>query len=376
MNLNFAAALLTLGAEAAFRIANGSRPPASYLLNDILPERNVNSYHVESGGMTVRATMAGLVAMDSDYPPTGHISVDTFLETTAKIANHTKLPEATLRTLQQAMATLTANGQGVDTTATVVQEALNFFNLVIMQPQLDVSEWLRGQLLSFGALNWQFNKKGLVVDYGVPSANIFPLRTLAGNTAYSGSGSLFWTDVRNIRRALKRTGTRIILAHPDTVEDAQYNTVNSMVVTAETDATITFRKLVSPSSAEFTADANDTVTIVKYGAEGEILNPADPTTTIVVPFIEPGKLIGIGNAGQRGYRPGMGSQDNPADLPNTLGYTHIGPTVEGGGRAGRWGDMFTPQYEPWSLHGRAASNQLPVLESPDMLAIATTELAP
>jgi hypothetical protein len=377
MNLNFAAALLTLGADAAFRIANGVRQPASRILADILPEENRATYHVEAGGMTVRSTMAGLVAMDSDYPPTGHIEVSTFLENTAKIANHTKLPEAALRQLQQMIAQLVAQSGGtLDTTQTVVNEALNFFNLIIMQPQLDVSEWLRGQAIALGALNWQFNKKGLVVDYGIPVGNVFPTRTLASNTAYAGTASAFWTDVRNIRRVLRRTGTRLIIAHPDTIEAAQYNTANSMVVTAETDASVTFRKII-PNTADFTADANDTVTIVKYGLEGEILNPADPTATLTMPFFPRGKLVGIGNGGPRGYRPGMGSQDNPAtgvDLSNRIGYTHIAPTVESGGRMGRWGDMFTPQFEPWSLHGRAASNQIPVIESPDLIATATTEL--
>lgn len=375
MNLNFAAALATLGADAAMRIANEARPAAEYMLNDLLPEENRPTYHVDSGSMTVRATMAGLVAMDSDYPPTGHIEVSTFLENTAKIANHTKLPEATLRTLQQALATMQANG-ALDTTQTVVNEALNFLQLVVLQPQLDVSEWLRGQALALGAINWQFGKKGLVVDYGVPAGNINPLRLLAGGAgvgAYGTANSAFWTDIQFIRRTLRRGGLRTIIMHPDLADAARYNPANQMVVTNETDSTMTFRRII-PGTRDFTPSAEDTVTVTLYGLEGEILNPANPSSTLIIPFWPRNRMVGIGNAQRRGYRVGLGSQDNPGTLQNVLGYTHIAPTVEGGGRPGRWSDLFTPQMEPWSLHGRAASNQLPVIEDPTLIAIAQSEI--
>lgn len=372
MNFNFAAALATLGADAAFRIANAARPAAEYLLNDILPEENRFTYHIDAGSMTVHATMAGLVSMDSPYPPTGRIEVSTFLENTAKIANHTVLPEAALRSLQQMVATLQNAGGNLPATDTVVNEALNFLQLVVMQPQLDVSEYLRGQALAFGALNWQFNKKGLVVDYGIPAGN--KLTNRSGANHYGGATSQFWADIGSLRRLLRSTGVRAILAHPDTIDLARYNTANNMVVTADNGGQVTFRKII-PATGQFTADAGDTVTLVGYGLEGEIINPAAPDSTLVIPFFPRGKLVAIGNNGRRGYRPGMGSQDVQASIPTRLGYTHMAPTVEAGGRPGRWADLFTPQHEPWSLHGRAASNQLPVIEAPELIAIASTDMA-
>lgn len=378
MNLNFAAALATLGRDAAFRIANAARPAAAYLLADILPEEMRSTYNVDAGGMTIRATMAGLVGMDSPYPPTGHLSVSKFLENTAKIGNETHLPEKALRTIQQMVATLVSNAGGaLDTTNVAVQEALNFYNLIILQPQLDVSEYLRGQALAYGALNWQFGGKGLVVSYDVPPANILALRTIAGGTAYHLPGSVFFSDLQAIRRTLRSTGVRAILAHPDTIDAIRYNPAHNLVTVAESAGSVTFRRVV-PTTQQFTVDQADVITLVSYGLEGEIINPANPAATLTMPFLPRGKLIGVGNNGARsGYRPGQGSQNNPAVLTtNRLGYTHIAPTTESGGRPGRWGEIYVPQNAPWSLAGRAASNQLPVIEQPDLLVIATTEMAP
>jgi hypothetical protein len=58
-----------------------------------------------------------------------------------------------------------------------------------------------------------------------------------------------------------------------------------------------------------------------------------------------------------------------------LGYTHIGPTVEGGGQMGRWAQLFTPEQLPMQLHGRAVTNGLPVVETPEKIAIASSDLS-
>lgn len=380
MDLNFAAAIALLGTNAAFRIANAARPPAAYLLNDILPEEPRNTYHIDSGSMTIRPTMAGQVAMDSEYPPVGAMEVSKFLETTAKIGNQTRLSEETLRAIQYAIQQLIATGGGAGAPQAMAQEALNFLNLIVIQPQLDCSEWLRGQALSFGALNWQFNKKGLTVNYGVPASNILTLRLWGGGTgtAYGATGSLFWADIQAGRRLLRAGGVRVILAHPDTIDEIRYNPANELRVTAGGEGgntPITFRRVI-PGAGIDTSDTSDQVTLVPYGLEGEIIDPNDPDSTIVLPFIERGRLIFIGNNVRRGYRPGMGAIVEDPNQNTRLGYTHMAPTVEGGNRPGRWSDLFTPQHEPWALIGRAASNQLPVIENPDLLVIGRTEMAP
>lgn len=381
MNLDFAAAIATLNEQsdindAAFQLANQARPPSVYLWQTLLPEINMPTYTVSSSNMTVRPTMAGLVGMDSPYPPGGVVELSTFLENTAKIAIHNELNEQMLRQLQQMVMQLMVNG--LPTNEAAAQEALNFLQLMIIQPLMDTSEWLRSRVFQTGQIDWNFNKKSLVVDYGVPAENILPTRTVAAGTYYGGATSSFWADIRLLRSAVGRL--RVIVAHPDTVEMARYNTANQMIAVSgsESDGTITFRRWARNSAGEdlpgqFSQDTGETVTIVLYDREAEILDLANPGGTLVIPFISPGKLVAVGDVTNEGYRPGMGAQEANVD-PRRLGYTHVAPTVEGGGRMGRWSRLYVPQTAPWSLAGEGAQNLLPVVEKPEAIAIATTEM--
>jgi hypothetical protein len=81
----------------------------------------------------------------------------------------------------------------------------------------------------------------------------------------------------------------------------------------------------------------------------------------------------IGNNTRRGYRVGEGSTPNP-DAERALGYTHVGPTVENNGLVGRWAQVFRPQERRWQLVGQAVSNILPVVENPELIAVASTDL--
>lgn len=367
MFLNFRAAIAALGQNAAARIANAARPAADYLFNTLLPERNVFSYHIESGSITVRATMAGLASMDSPYPPGGMVELSTFMERTAKLANEVALSEQTIRAMQEMLMRLALSQ--APTVDVVQRQLLNFLDKIILQPHMDAMEWLRGQAL-LGQINWTFGDRNLVVDYGIPAANILPART--GANGYGGSTSKFWDDVRALRRAL-RHNMRAIIAHPDTVDMIRYNPVNQLIATSESGGSITFRKFDTATNS-FSLDSNDTVTIVIYGLEGEILNPADPNSTLIIPFMEKGKLLAIGNNSRTSqFVIGEGSTEDP-DLASSLGYTHIAPTIENGGRPGRWSELYTPEQSPWSLHGRAVTNGLPVIEAADKIAIATTDM--
>jgi hypothetical protein len=365
MFLNFAAVLAQLTPNAAFRIANATRPPGDYLWEAILPETPVWSYIANSGNMTVHATMAGLVGMDSPYPPGGYVSVSTFLEQLAKIAIEVPLKEEVVRQLQQMLMQLQVSG--TPTNEIIMNEALNFLQKLVVQPLIDSMEWLRGQALTTGAINWTYNGKSLVVSYGVPAANILAQRT--GTDVYDGTTSKFWADIVLLRQRL-RGNLRAIVAHPDTVDRIRYNPANNAVAVQEDAGGLTFRKIV-PATGAFTNDVADIVQIVKYDREGEILNPADPTSTIIVPFCQRNKLVAIGNNNRTGYRVGEGSTDDP-NRDNPIGYTHLGPTVEGGGRPGRWAQLYTPEAAPWELRGRGAMNGMPVIEAPDKIAVAST----
>lgn len=379
MNLDFAAALddlnrATPGGDAAFTLANGARTPADYLFNTVLPDVNMFGYAVSSSNMTVRSTMAGLVGMDSPYPPGGVVEISTFMEQTAKIANHVKLNEQTLRLLQEMVVRMAMAGQPTNEVA--ANEALNFMEKVIIQPHLDTAEWLRSEALNFGRIDWNFNQKRLLVDYGVPAANFLPART--GTDYYGGTTSRFWQDIYLLQQRLKGR-VRAFIAHPDTIQMALYNEANGAIQVGGNGNLIQIRRWARTAAGDtvpgtFSPDARDTVTFVLYDREAEILDLANPGGTIVMPFQPRGKILAIGNVQNTGYVPGQGSQDQNLD-PQRLGYTHIAPTVEGGGRIGRWAQMFVPENAPWELHGRAATNLLPVIEREDGIAVATTNMA-
>ncbi len=375
MELNLAAALASLPAGTAFRIANETRPPGDYLFNTILPERNMPSYHVDAGSMTIRATMAGLVGMDSPYPPGGMVNISTFLEQTAKIANEVPLSEAVLRQMQEFMIQLALSNQ--PTTEAVQRQLLNFLDKVVIQPHIDRFEWLRGQALVTGHLSWVFNKKELDVDYGIPGGNFLANRT--GTASYGGSASVFWSDVRALRRLLKNN-VRAMIVTGTTADLIRDNTVNGLVTVNELTSaggrirTLTFRRL-NTTNGQFSSDVGDTVTLIAYDGEGEVLDPTDLSQTIKVPFMTEGKILAIGNNTGTSFRVGDGATDNP-DADTAIGYTHIAPTIEGGGRAGRWSNIFTPEHEPWSVRGRAVTNGLPVITNETLVAVASTAMTP
>ena len=371
MNLNFAAALATLGPEAAFRIANEVRPPGDYQFQVFLPERNMNTYSIDSGNMRIKATMAGLAAMDSPYPPSGVMEVSTFLEQSAKIANEVPLPEQVLRQLQDMMFR-TGQGNTANPEA-LAREALNFIDKLVVQAHRDTMEYLRGEGMVYGNIDWTFNKKRLQVNYGIPAANLFANRT--GTAHYGGSASAFWSDWRAARTIMKGPA-RAAIAHPDTIDLIIGNAVNNILVTAQDlVGGVQFRRYTTiGGNTVVSADQRDSGGITAYSAEGEILDLANPGKTVLVPFMPRGKILLLGNPIPRGYQVGQGGTPDPdRELP--LGYTHLAPTVEGGGRSGRWADMYTPQYEPWRLIGRGVTNGLPVIEAPEKIVVLSTDMA-
>jgi hypothetical protein len=319
--------------------------------------------------MTVRATMAGLVGMDSPFPPGGVVNLSTLLEETAKIAIEVALNEKTLREIQAMLMRLALSGGG--TSEALANEALNFLEKVILQAHMDRSEWLRAQALVNGAINWEHNGKTLTVDYGIPDDNMLTERT--GNDAYGGSTSQFWTDVRTAQRLL-RFNLQAIIMNPLTLDTIIYNDANSAQIISQTDSVFRIQRLRDIGGNTVTStEARDTIALISYDREGEVLDLTKPGQTVKVPFMPAGKVLFVGGGGRSGYRVGEGSTDDPnAEL--ALGYHHLAPTVEGQGRPGRWAELYTPQGAPYSLHGRGASNELPVIEAPQKIVVATTEM--
>lgn len=371
MILNFAQALKELGPDAAFKLMRETRPTGDYLLTSFLPEMLKASYSVEGGNMLIRATMAGLSGMDSPYPEGGVISAQKFLEKTAKISNQVTMTESAIRELQEMMYRLQGSQQ--TDKINLVEEALNFFEKLVIQPHWDTNEFLIGQILTTGLIDWKFGNLKVKVDYGVPSGN--KLTNRSGNDAYDGSTSKFWADVREIQKKLNYDVEQIV-CHPDTFQLALDNDVNKIEVLEQTKTkygnSYRIARLVGNNERR-SSDNRDTLTITTYGAAGELIDTTDPTKTIKKPFLTAGKLVGIGSTQVRGYIPGEGSVDDPS-RNRALGYTHIAPTTEGGGQLGRWGRLYVPEERPMQLVGQGVGNVLPVVESPEKIVIASTDM--
>jgi hypothetical protein len=369
INFDLRQAIADIGANEAFRIANTARPPADYLFARFLPERPEFDYTAKSGSMTVRATMANLVGMDSVYPEGGVIDLSTFAQATAKFAQRHRLPERTLRALQEMLIRLKAVGS--PTTDAIQRVALNFLQKVIIQPHVDAAEHLRGLALTTGELDVTNGDIRLEVDYGIPVGQFNTQRT--GTSAYDGSASKFWEDIRFHRRVNK--SLRYLVTHPNTVDGIRYNAANSLATVNEGDGMITFRRLNSIGG--FSQDTGDTVTLLVHGKEGEILDTANPGKTKKVPFMPSGAIVGIGEGdGAQNLFDGVGegSTDNPAN-DDAIGYTHLAPTTEAGGVPGRWSEVYTPQDAPYTLEGRGASNIMAVIENTSKVSVTTTTLS-
>jgi hypothetical protein len=373
MIVNFAEVLRNLGPDSLLRIMSEARNDPDYFLATLMPERPMPDYHVAAGNMTVRTTMAGLVAMDSPYPEGGVVDVAEFLEKSAKIAIAIPLQEETLRIIQRMVreyALMPAGAGAPSPTDFLTGEALNFFNKVVVQAIKDTREYLRGQALK-GAINWTFNHKTLEVDYGFPTEHTLTQRT--GTAGYGGTASKFWDDVRTQSKLLRKSQRIVRLVHPYTADEIVYNPVNSLDVVNETNSSVTLQRVAGENRVP-TGDPRDLVTLVKYGDEGEVLDPSSAGTTTALPFVEPGYMHAIGSGTNRGYRVGEGSA---TEVRNELelGYTHLAPTIEGNGQMGDWGRIYTPEARPWSLRGEGVSNCLPVIEGNERVVNARTVVA-
>lgn len=366
-DFNFNEVIADIDQFTFFEIANERRPDNRYLLANLLPETLLNDYNVESGSMQITPTMAGLAAESSPYPKGGHVSVSKFLEKSAKIANEVALGEGQLRKLQAFVQKIRANQNSPR--SFLINEVLNFYDKVILQPHFDAMEYLRGKALFNGSIAWNYGNQKLEVDYGIPTGNFLPVAS--GTEAYHGSASTFWDDIRKVRETL-RFNIRAMIAHPTTIYSIIGNSANNIEVLSDDGGIFRIRRVLD-NGARPSQDSRDMVTLVSYGESGEVVDPNNTDQTITLDFAPTGKILVVAQNSRSNYRVGEGATDDPR-YERALGYTHIAPTVEGGGVAGRWGRTFTPEQRPWQLVGQAVTNGLPVIEAADKVAVLETEM--
>lgn len=365
----FSDALDDLDGDFAFRIANELRAPERYLFSDILPEITRTSYKVENGAMTISPTMAGLTGMDSPYAPTGHTEVSTFLERTAKITNQVTFPEKALRELQDIVRQL--NITTAQAKQQVVEAVFNFTSKVLVQSHIDAAEYLRGQALQYGQIDWTYGDIRLQVDYGIPADHIFNTRTIASGEAYGEPSSVWWDDHMSAQKQLGYNYEGPYM-HIETFHEIVENPANNIRILAQDDNVFTLGRETG-STETVSDDTRERATVTTYAEQGEIIDPNDPEQTQEINFMEPGRVVWVGRGQSNSFRVGQGSTAD-AELDYDLGYTHLGPTVEGNGQPGRWANVFTPEQSPWQLQGQAVQNMLPVIENPERLVIGSTEM--
>lgn len=371
-NFSFADVLNDLGAGDVFRVANEPRPMSDYLFQNFLPNMMSPDYNAESGTMTVRATMAGAVGMDSPYPPVGLVEASKFAEKALKIGAYSKLTEDNLRKIQSILASITLSGG--NTKEFLANEVLAFVDKVIAQSMYDRIEWLRAQALVTGAISWTFNGIAWSVSYGVPSANLLTQRT--STAAWDSTASAFWTDI-NLLYARLRYNVSAFVVHPDTLLAIVGNSVNNVEIIAQEmfgagGSRTTIRRLLGDNERP-SGDFREQVTLIAYGDEGEIYDTSNPGQTTKIPFMPQKKILAVGRPSRRGYMVGQGSTEDAA-TGLELGYTHVGPTVEGGGQPGLWAQVYTPENLPMQLHGRGAANVIPVIENANLIALASSQI--
>lgn len=377
MDFDLRQAIENLEQSTIFELANAARPPQDYLFNAVLPSMNMDTYDVQNSTMTIRTTMAGLSGMDSKYTSGGAAETTEMAGKTGKITITSELPEQHLRQLQSLLLRLTA--QSVSTEQSIQETGINFVNKVIVQSILDREEWLKGQALFTGALDWTFNGKVLKANYGIPSGNFLPSRT--GNNAYGGSTSKFWEDYYSAQEILGWKISACIM-HPTTLKAIMSNAeVNQLQFVNADPATnqFMFARLVARSgNTVVSTDPRDFITIIAYNKEGEIWDLDNPGETIKVPFCPVGGVLWIGeriDSASNVFVVGKGSTEETfIDNPVLMGYGHVAPTVEGGGLPGRWSRLYVPQERPYTLAADGVSNFIPVIQAPKRLVIGTTEV--
>lgn len=377
MDFDLRQAIENLENSTIFELANQARPPADYLFNQILPSISMDTYDVSNSTMTIRTTMAGLSGMDSKYAPGGAAGITEVAGKTGKITVTSELPEQFLRQLQNLLLRLTAQQQSTD--AAIQQTGLNFVNKIIVQSIFDREEWLKGQALFTGELDWTFNGKRLQANYNIPAENFLTART--GNDGYGGSTSKWWVDYYSAQEILGWKVTACVM-HPTTLKAIMANAeVNQLQFVSADPATnrFVFQRVISRGgNTVLSADPRDLIVIVAYNKEGEIWDVDTPGATIKVPFCPIGSVLWIGeriDAASNVFVVGEGGTPPPElESPVLLGYGHVAPTVEGGGLPGRWSRLYVPQDRPYTLAADGVSNFLPIIQAPERIVIGTTEI--
>lgn len=346
-----------------FDIANQPVNEADYLLASVLPTQNRASYNAVNGRIKVVSTVAGETAMDSPYARGGHIEMNVEDKPTAKFTQSVDLGEQEQRRLVEMVDQIRLGNTPGNAQDFSRNFLLNWLDKILAQSITDRNELLRGEALSTG----QLALRGGAVTFGVPAGNMV---SYAAGDGFGGASSKFWQAVRLGNRTVRNVRARIMSF--DTLDMILDNDVNKIAVVSDATSSNGLVRRVSVrkvgTNERFSPDVRDSTTLIGYDRRVNLNNPAgSPIETQVIPD---GKVIFVGEntvdmideAGTIITRPG-------------LGVTHQGPTVEGGGAPGVFLNAYVPQGREYSAVADVAENIMTVLNAPEKLFIATTDVA-
>lgn len=369
----------------AFRLARNANMPGDYYLEQFMPSENRPDWHTTGGTMTIVPTILGEVAMDTPYPPMGNMQASSFFEKISKFAGQMFFTEAQQRELVNMINGLRVaasmdlrDGYGdINTQFNMISQtgradgntingarinAILGISAAIQKSHFDTREYLRGQAMTEGAINYVFNNVKMDIDYKIPANNI---KTYTVNDRFDQSASKWWDFVKLAYK---------MFANPKFImnSNAYYDIVDNDVNKIETiDITGMDRRIAKYRSDAITQkrDARERLSLTVYNKAGAIMDV--PTNSLKSKaFIKDKRVVVVGDMlngdGIELANAGVTDPDNEL----RLGYTHVGPTIEGGGRPGIYARIFSPEGKPYQVLAETATNMLPVIWNPKKLLIA------
>lgn len=372
------------GDNFAFRLARNANAPGDLLFNKMLPRENRASWHTSGGTMTITPTILNDVAMDSDPAPMGNLESSLFSEKISKFGGQMFFNEAQQREWieMENDIRLSASREGLNVAGdmegqlrmfgetgmadsnTINGRRLNIIANVIRSMQLshfNTSEWLGGEALTEGKIEYNFSGLEMKIDYKIPSTQI---KDYSGNDRFDQSASKWWTFVRYCYKTFRNP---MFYMNSNSYYDIVENDVNKIqeqFITGDVRPMSKYRD----DAVTQKQDANERVNVNIYDKAGAIMDVSTKSLT-TKPFLKNKRVVVIGELNTSQIELTLGGVTDP-DNNLRIGYTHVGPTVEGGGRSGIYANIYTLPHKPQQIFTDTYVNMLPVILNPKKIIIA------
>jgi hypothetical protein len=374
------------GENFAFRLARNANTPDDYLFsNRVLPRTNKPTWNITGGTLTITPTDLKPVAMDATPAPMGNLQATFLNEQISKFGGQMFFNEKQQRELltmeqeiylnaglnggaspygdintQMNMLSTTGRADSATINGARINRILGIINFIKLA-HWNTSESLAGEALTEGVLDENFSGLDVTVDYKVPAANI---KTYSGTDRFDQSASKWWTFVRLAYKMFRNPqfyGNSN--AYFDIVENP-VNKVREQFLTGDVRPMSKYNENVITQKQ----DANERMNFNVYDKAGAVMDPR-LKTLVSKPFLKDKRVIVIGELNTSQIELELGGVTDP-DNALRLGYTHVGPSIEGGGRPGIYANIYTENHKPMQLFVDTYVNMLPAILNGKKLMIA------